>query len=71
MRVRVWMKTVQRSGEKLDGVTLVSGDGELWLREFSTLLHTVRLVQKRPNRRIAYLLYFLFDCKDIVYVNLQ
>ena len=27
---------------------------------------TVRLVQKRPNRRIAYLLYYLSDCKDII-----
>ena len=32
---------------------------------------TVRLVQKRPNRRIAYLLYYLFDYKDIIHVNLQ
>ena len=35
------------------------------------LTTTVRLVQKRPNWRIAYLLYFLFDFWNILHVNLQ
>ena len=28
-------------------------------------MHTVHFVPKRPNRRIAYLLYYLFDYKSI------
>ena len=32
---------------------------------------TVRLVRTRPNRQIAYLLYYLSDCKDITHVKSQ
>ena len=34
-------------------------------------MHTVRIVQKRPNRRIAYLLNYLSDYKDIICINSQ